>query len=181
MIRNDDMHNCHSKSRNNCFDKWIAYVISYVRKRFDAIETKLGTESEIPYQVNFSVSDYFEKVERIACEQDNAFIPVELWWGCDGWRQNPDGTFEWVTRWKQEAIFKNPYRTKHTIQIENSNISKLDQQIACLKFQSANIQQSQAIVNPMCNYSVPMPEYIKISSMDKYMPDITRCCCGFLD
>ena len=84
MIRNDDMHNCHSKSRNNCFDKWIAYVISYVRKRFDAIETKLGTESEIPYQVNFSVSDYFEKVERIACEQDNAFIPVELWWGCDG-------------------------------------------------------------------------------------------------
>lgn len=136
-------------------------------------------EISFPVKSIFSVSDYLERMEKIACEQDNTFIPVELWWGYDGWRQKPDGTFERVTRWKPEAININPYHVSLAFQSKNSDIQNLNQRNFQYQLQNAQIQQNMAFINSMCNYSIPMPEYIKNSCINSYMQDLTRCCCDF--
>lgn len=134
-----------------------------------------------PFVFQFSVPNYIERMDKLACElsEESEFFPVELWWGCDGWRQKPDGTFQRVTRWKPEAITSNPYHISLALQSANSDIQKLNQQLFRFQVQNMMMQQNQSFINSMCNYSVPMPDYIRNSYINSYVPDLTRCCCDF--
>lgn len=142
---------------------------------------KVDRPNCIPFVSQFSVPNYIERMDMLACElsEESEFLPVELWWGCDGWRQKPDGTFERVTRWKPETIKSNLYHVSLAFQSSNSDIQKLNQQLFRFQVQNVQMQQNQAFINSMCNCSAPMPDYIRNLCINSYVPDLTRCCCDF--
>lgn len=69
----------------------------------------------------FSVSEYFDRIEKAGIEIQENMKPVDhtivLWWGLDGLRLNEDGTMKWVSR-KQTAEneFYQPCQSIHPAQ-----------------------------------------------------------------
>ena len=62
----------------------------------------------------FSVSEYFDRMEKVSLEILETMEPIDktitLWWGFDGIRLSEDGTYKWVSRKKMsvENVFYQP-------------------------------------------------------------------------
>ncbi len=131
----------------------ISLVLVIIQEVHNRKAIKEAKKTSFSAQFKFSVHDYLERMEKLACEQDVTFIPVELWWGYDGWRQKQDGSFEKVRRWKPEPTI-NPIDYS-MCQCTDEQIADLQKRIMCLQMQATQFKQTQAVIN-----SIPMPGYL---------------------
>lgn len=122
----------------------------------------------------FVVSEYIERMEKLACElsEDDGFIPIELWWGYDGWREKPDGRFEKVRRWKPEPVQQDidSQALQFGIQNDYSGCQCIDRDQYRLLSLYLALQTMQTNQNSLYPGLVQAPSYT---------PDLTWCCCDF--
>lgn len=78
----------------------------------------------------FSVSEYFDRIEKASIEILEEIKPVDhtivLWWGLDGLRLNEDETLEWTSR-KRQTTGNEFYQPCQSIQPVQSGLLRFEQ------------------------------------------------------
>ena len=111
----------------------------------------------------FSVSEYFDRMEKVSLEILETMEPIDktitLWWGFDGIQLSEDGTSKWVSRRKKpvenqvhhpfQPILPEAFRYGFTDQIQNTRaqIEELQMLATALQAQSFYTIRQQQMEN----------------------------------
>lgn len=144
---------------------------------------------ENPILYPFSVCEYYDRIEKAQLEILEEQKPVEsmiiLWWGFDGLRLDKDGTLQWISRKKPEAVNQNVFYQPPQSMAMAQIINQLDMRNMCENTRS-HIQalQDAERICAMSQISIPsqippLPMLYPSAYCDPYKPHFQGNLNGF--
>lgn len=141
----------------------IAIVVCLLQGVFHKRRRK--QENVAPYVSDFSPSKYLERMEQAGLDilrerEKEPVYYITLWLGLDGLRLNGDGSYNWIRREdvKQKSVSVYDSACQSMVNSLDARTAQLQAQLAACCCQTAQLQQTQLIINSL--KPAPYPGYV---------------------